>query len=61
MPQDAAQQFGWPWETLAHALGIGEGKHVTSKFRGNGFIDVGEQPSMSFFQYNSVSQALCER
>jgi len=41
------QQFGWPWETLARTLGIGEGKHVASKVRGNSWIYPGEQIRMS--------------
>jgi hypothetical protein len=32
------EQFGWPWETLGRTLGIGEGKHVVSKIRGNSWI-----------------------
>jgi hypothetical protein len=40
-------QFGWPWETLARTLGIGEGKHVASKLRGNSWIYPGEQIRMS--------------
>ena len=26
--------YGWPWETLARTLGLGEGKHAVSKVRG---------------------------
>jgi hypothetical protein len=35
--------YGWPWETLARTLGIGEGKHVVSKVRGNSYFRGGEQ------------------
>lgn len=41
------EQFGWPWETLARTLGIGEGKHAASKVRGNSWIYRGEQVRMS--------------
>jgi hypothetical protein len=41
------KQFGWPWETLARTLGIGEGKHVTSKVRGNSWFVGGEQARCS--------------
>jgi hypothetical protein len=41
------EQHGWPWETLGRTLGIGEGKHVTSKIRGNSWIGEGEQRRMS--------------
>jgi len=41
------EQHGWPWETLARTLGIGEGKHAASKVRGNSRILPGEQCRMS--------------
>jgi len=37
------ERHGWPWETLGRALGIGEGKHVVSKVRGNSRFVGGEQ------------------
>jgi hypothetical protein len=37
------ERHGWPWETLARTLGIGEGKHVVSKVRGNSRFVGGEQ------------------
>jgi hypothetical protein len=37
------EQRGWPWETLGRTLGIGEGKHVASKVRGNSRFVGGEQ------------------
>jgi hypothetical protein len=41
------EQHGWPWETLGRTLGIGEGKHVRSKIRGNSWIGALEQRRMS--------------
>jgi len=35
--------YGWPWETLARTLGLGEGKHAASKVRGNSWFKGGEQ------------------
>jgi hypothetical protein len=39
--------YGWPWETLARTLGLGEGKHAVSKVRGNSWFRGGEQPRCS--------------
>jgi hypothetical protein len=41
------EEHGWPWETLARTLGIGEGKHAASKVRGNSRIKYGERRRMS--------------
>lgn len=41
------ERHGWPWETLARTCGIGEGKHVVSKVRGNSSIYHAEQRRMS--------------
>jgi hypothetical protein len=55
-------QFGWPWETLARTLGIGEGKHVASKLRGNSWIYPGEQIRMSRQLDRIISgELVCEK
>jgi hypothetical protein len=41
------ERHAWPWETLGRTLGIGEGKHVVSKIRGNSWIGQLEQRRMS--------------
>jgi hypothetical protein len=56
------EQIGWPWETLARTLAIGEGKHVASKVRGNSWIYPGEQIRMSRQLDRIISgELVCEK